>query len=459
MSESPMIRSETRRSFDFLQDTRIRTLLIEVGEDPSYADLFSENSGGVPRRGSLVVTKPGGSVMQFQSATGTPKGKFALDAEGRRTILKALVTKIVAHVIGTRRVVMILDDAQWLDVASVDIVLAVVERCKNLCIVAFSRPLGNEHKIKSIPFDQKFTLAGLRYCEVEKCLLERLHGVKITPKLVQSVLEHSGGNLLQVDTLVTFLMDETEEHALDDEAIQNILSTRIETLIMTQFDRLDPFLQTVFKFSSILGHYFSISDLLLLLADPALTPSLLTKAIHAGDRFQFMIIEPSEIHFRHITIAKVIYESIPMADRQRLHEMVGEYYEGLAGEEGDERKMWMGVMCFHFWRSGNVEKKVARYVELGFTYFLDALPFETTTIFKELLQFLDDNDADVGKGRELIEVAMKADIIARLAWSSVNFVPHADTRRYAVRALEMSGVEWPKDLASVKTGILEAVKR
>ncbi|KAI8843115.1 hypothetical protein BC829DRAFT_420097 [Chytridium lagenaria] len=75
-------------------------------------------------------------TLAMTSAIGEAMGMFSrlknLDADGKKAVFKALAAKLIVHVLGTRNVVLLLDDAQWIDPASIEIISCVVEMCKNV---------------------------------------------------------------------------------------------------------------------------------------------------------------------------------------------------------------------------------------------------------------------------------------------------------------------------------------
>ncbi|KAJ3216619.1 hypothetical protein HDU67_009226 [Dinochytrium kinnereticum] len=413
MSENDWQQSQNLRrksACDRFQESRVQEVLVELGEDPSYATLFNEIVGSKKTR-----------KLSEEEAGPVHAKRYQTEAEERRNLLKSLVVKVIAHLLAKYRILMLIDDAQWVDPISLDILCAVTD------------------------------------------LID-----------YQAVFHNTGGNLLQVDTLIAYLADEMEDKYLDDCSLESIVTSRIETLILAQFDRLDDFIQTVFKYASILGHYFSMEDLLFLLNNPSLTPALLEDDIVAGDRFGFMSIEKinngltpySNIHFRHITIARSIYESIPMVDRQMLHSSIAEYYESFIDDDRDEKKGFVPLMCFHFWRSANVEKKIGKNLELGLSYFDDALYPEATSLLSDIIQFMSENEA--GMETKYIRATtsctqlpreVKADALAKLSWSSVNILPFSKSRAYAIQALELSGMIWPRTPKEVKKATLLYLKR
>ncbi|KAI8843111.1 hypothetical protein BC829DRAFT_296300 [Chytridium lagenaria] len=178
-----------RRSTDVCQNAKLRNLLMDIGEDPAYVDLLNELLFGV-RKNAGVASQAQAQYLTVGSTAGgvgvRPSKIQLLDAEGKRMVMKSVVTRMMAHVLGTKKVALILDDAQWIDPTSIDVICGVIETCKNLFLVSFSRPLMDDNRIKGMAYDQKYMLTGLRYIEIEKCLVERLRlGVKITPKLVK----------------------------------------------------------------------------------------------------------------------------------------------------------------------------------------------------------------------------------------------------------------------------------
>ncbi|KAJ3106467.1 hypothetical protein HDU97_006253 [Phlyctochytrium planicorne] len=461
-----------RKSGDFNEDSRLRKLLIEVGEDPSYYSLFND-----------IICMKRATNGQGGNSWADDDKVINLDSEGRRTVLRDIVTKVVCHLIKKFPMAIVVDDAQWVDPVSLDIICNIAETSENVFLLIFSRPLKEEaaFRISNIDFEEKLELKGLQASEIEEYLRLYLTNVKITRKLVESLHSQTGGNLLQVDTLVKFLAEETENHPQTTESILEIVSTKIETLLMVQFDRLDPFLQTVYKLgktrkiirkaynliASILGQYFIVDDLLYLLDDPNQSEATLCDLIIKEDRFGFMVVEKGghglhswfKVHFRHAIIVSSIYESMSVMDRERLHTRVAEFYEVLVEKDISEKK--------------NADKIVSKNFELGMSLFNDSLYIECTKVLSDLFSYIcaQETSPDLGVDNvkkkqylssspvNLIANADRSELLAKLSWSSASLLPLPVVRQYAIESLELSGIRWPKSPSELQKSILGMIWR
>ncbi|KAJ3208161.1 hypothetical protein HDU67_006965 [Dinochytrium kinnereticum] len=426
-------------------DGAIRTLLKECGEDPFYASIVSEV---ILRRGAV---KDGASTFRERR----------LEPEAKNSIVKALIVKMIAMMISRNSMVLLLDDAQWIDTASLEVIASVTELCPK--------------------FDENVKLKGLQHDEILNYFIS-YSGIKfVNSELIKAILEKTSGNLLQVDTVVKYLTENTSmiekaktQSELDDwKSLDSLLSTKIETVIMAQFDRLDPFLQVILKLASILGQYFFLPDIVFLLNDETVESDAVEMAIRRGDEFEFVQIEESSetnsfnFFFRHISIRNAIYESIALTERQRLHLIVAERYEQCVGESLDKTMAAMPLMCYHYWRSGDVKKMVLTNIDLGCILVDDRHYREGRNILYQVFDFLDTYEAEDVEpfGARSIHPPISsfltperlASALSKAAWSGTNVTDYSISQACAIKSLNLSGIAWPETEREAKSAVLKAL--
>ncbi|KAJ3113085.1 hypothetical protein HDU96_003793 [Phlyctochytrium bullatum] len=406
--------------------------------------------------------------------------------DAQRLIIIAVAIKMICFVLERKKIVVLLDDFQWIDSASLEAIDASIELSKEMFCIAFSRPLV-DFKLKelkdAIHFDERFMLKGLSKDEIRHFMLEALEISSIEESIISTIHERTQGSLLQVDTLVSYFKDNPEyfqENLSNSERLEGVLSKSLEAVIITQFDeyvsipfneltskyRLDSFFQMVLRRASIIGHYIEMKHLLFLMnlsgEVNTTAESSIRNAIKNGDKFGFLVIDDAaevnfeHVSFRHIKIRNAIYESLPVAVRQQLHFKLAEYYE--SGSKETEKNFFLPLVCYHYWRSGNVEKLVLKNIEFGLSLSSGGLRIEAASVLDEVFKFMDDQ-CETAEIEKFLPRELQAIALSELTYSSSLVLPMDVTREYGIRTVEMLAGPWPKTKKEMKRALIRNLFR
>ncbi|KAJ3102191.1 hypothetical protein HDU96_009719 [Phlyctochytrium bullatum] len=382
--------------------------------------------------------------------------------DAQRLIIASVAVKMICRILEEKKIVVLLDDFQWLDIVSLEVISSITAASKEILCLVFSRPLTDPKVAEAVRFDEKYLLKGLSIDEIRNFITKTLGLGDVKLSVVEAIQAKTQGSLLQVDTLVSYLRDNPADLEKDlPTIIENVLSKTVEAVIITQFDRLDPFFQAILRCASIIGHYVELTHLLLLLEETDgagdASPAAVRKAVLECDKFKFLVIEDStaanfeKISFRHITIRNAIYESQPVSTRQRNHLILAEYYEISVKQE--EKKFYLPLMCYHYWRSGRTEKLILKNIEFGLTLAEDGLRFEATQVLTGLFTFID-NECDRDEVRKFLPIELECRALSKLTYCSTLMAPFDVTRSYGLRTVEtLLGKPWPRNKKELKMGI------
>ncbi|KAJ3116112.1 hypothetical protein HDU96_010406 [Phlyctochytrium bullatum] len=369
--------------------------------------------------------------------------------DSQRLIIIAVSGNMLRHILGTKRVVVFLDDFQWIDPASLEVIQSVTRLSSEIMFLAFSRPLTDPKFADALNPNSRRMLKGLSKDDIRSFMLKRLGTDSIQTQLIDTIFEKTQGSLLQVDTLVAYMKDnpeilEVKQGGDRSNLIEFILSKSLEAVIITQLDKLDSFFQDILRSASIIGHYIQLTHLLFLLSasyDSAeVTAEMVQATVKENDKFGFMVLETNadgsveNLSFRHIVIRNAIYESQAVATRQRQHLLLAEFYE--TGVKEEEKKHYLPLSCYHYWRCGVVEKMVLKKIELGLSLADDGLRAECVAVLMDVFNYIDEQ-CDRREVASFLPPEIEAKALSRLAFHSFFKIPLASTRTYAIRAVEI----------------------
>ena len=226
--------------------------------------------------------------------------------------------------------VMVVDDAQWLDDASA----VLLERVFSLC---GSRPwLGIAARRQDMSgfsphADLTLPLGPLDDTTARELIDTVTAAAPLRPQERDQIVGRAAGNPLFLEELL--------RHARTSGF--DALPETLDAVATREIDALPPAARRVVRYASVLGRVF----------DPALLSELL--GVETIDREMLQSLRtylvPSEerLQFRHALLQEAAYESLPFRTRVELHRRAGEAIVALnAGDEADD-----ALLSLHFFRA------------------------------------------------------------------------------------------------------------
>jgi class 3 adenylate cyclase/tetratricopeptide (TPR) repeat protein len=253
--------------------------------------------------------------------------------ERRAAILVALLEAIHG-----RELIFAIDDAQWADEASSELLRALERACVDrwpMIIVRRDQSGGFEPQTA-----RTLHLAPLDADAMRALIDIATEAAPLRSHDVAEVIRRAGGNPLFA---MEILRAVREVGSLD------AVPETLEAAIASQIDALDPAARTVLRFATVLGRSFSRTMLEALLAAEGRADTLA-----AIDRLgEFLEAEgESRFRFRNGLLRDTIYEGLSFRLRTRLHRTAGETMEKLAhgpATNADE-------LALHFSRADDLER-------------------------------------------------------------------------------------------------------
>jgi class 3 adenylate cyclase/tetratricopeptide (TPR) repeat protein len=214
----------------------------------------------------------------------------------------------------------------------------------------------------------------------------------VSPELSELVLSRAGGNPLFVEELIRSLVENGSIHLQDDNYILGVKASEIpvpvsiQGVIAARIDRVEENAKRIMQSASVIGREFAFRILQ--------TISDVTKDLNAHlidlQRLEFIyeknLFPELEYIFKHALTQEVVYNSILVKRRKKIHGNIAEAIESLYVDRLPE---FYEALAYHHGRSDNGEKAVDylyRAVQRAFS--LNALD-QAKTYFDEAMRFLD----------------------------------------------------------------------
>ena len=268
--------------------------------------------------------------------------------------------------------ILILEDFQWADQASVEFTNYLVDRLSNLPIMvlaigrtfedpAFTAYLQrNTSGSPSRIFDM--SLHALKTEQTRQLVVHLADSAHLPHEFVDQIVTRSGGTPLFAEEMLRMLRDSGAMVKMDGKwKIQKNVpltfmgnSDTLEGLILTRFDNLDPVSRTVLKTASVIGRTFTLE--LIVECLPSLPEDSINNAIEELFTKGFIFKDTThgkEYVFRNLVISETIYSTQLKKDRREIHGMVGHAIEKLFAESLDEQ---VDLLARHYFWSGFKDK-------------------------------------------------------------------------------------------------------
>ena len=318
----------------------------------------------------------------------------SLDAHLRHESLVSLLISLLYAWTADRPLVIVLEDAQWLDSLSWDLALQVLRGLSIARVPLFMtiaiRPLTEDdipaeaHALASMEMTERIVLDPLTAAETLALAAARLGLAGELPPPVAALIEkRASGNPFFAEELVHTLRDnnlitiETEagrtvcrvNQALD-QAAQTLPDT-IEGIVLSRIDRLPPETQLTLKVAAVIGRTFAYLTLRDTLGGHMeITNRLLQGYLDNLAQLNLAPVEAPEPEmtyiFKHIITQEVAYESLLFAQRRQLHTAVARWFEQEFGRDSElpttgqlETPLapYYPLLVYHWNRAENDEKE------------------------------------------------------------------------------------------------------
>jgi tetratricopeptide (TPR) repeat protein len=388
-----------------------------------------------------------GPVLQFRV---DEEGELlsTMSSHGRADATRQLLVELVGNLTQEAPLLLILEDAQWLDAASCQLAVAVLEALEHVLVVAVTRPIPepaprNEQALLSHPAAQYLRLGPLTRAETSILICNRLEIDALPAPILELLWAKAEGHPLFSEQLATGMLDQGliqvrgAECLLREASLDNLtLPSTVQGVITERLDRLSSGEQLTLKSASVLGRAFSLEWLKavhplepgeqsLLMELQAITRTgLLRSAGAEGHSFEFV----------DAITRDVAYGLLPFAQRRKLHARAAVWLEALFLKEG---KVDPAQLAHHFEQAGEGQK-ACEYLGLSGERALEGSMFQAASAALERALELAQADTSLASGA----LRGRWERLLGRAWYGLGRMQ--DARKHLQRALALQGFPLPR---------------
>ena len=279
-------------------------------------------------------------VPEVKKLVGTLEPPVPLDPDGARFRVFDAVGRFLTKLSAATPVVVVLDDLQWSDPASLELLAFLageLDRARVVILATYrsvdptiSETLnGTLAQLSRQPGMRRVRLEGLDAPGLEAYLAAA--GVEVGADVVSTLQDRTRGNPFfvgEVTRMFPLVRDPSDARAMG-----RAIPSNVKDLIRRRVGRLPMETSQALTVSSVLGHDFELALLATMLdLDPASLLERLEPAIQAG----VLIESPAGIgRFRcsHGLVHEVLYDDMGVAQRARMHRRAAEALERRYGSD------------------------------------------------------------------------------------------------------------------------------
>ena len=280
-----------------------------------------------------VLAIPFGLDLPASSESGLLEERFLPER------VAELVAEFMSVVLGSRLAMLLVEDAQYADEASIDLLsrlelIAQREGGRSWILLVTQNESTSVVTPEGGDADQVPRLALCllplplqRACELIDLVTE---DKPLSPHVVDEVARRSSGNL--------FFLFELLEHARETRSLEG-LPDSVEALIAADIDRLAPHDRDVLRYASVFGTSF----------DPDLLAAAVESELSIDERIWSRFGDLVErdpggaLRFRNVLVRDTAYEGLPYRRRRQLHAWVAEAIEARADFGLDDQAATLAV--------------------------------------------------------------------------------------------------------------------
>lgn len=296
------------------------------------------------------------------------------DAKKKETFYET--TKYVEEIANEDPLVVFLDDLQWVDKASLDILAYMIQKLENIPIffIGTFRPEDVSkdhhltefmHRLKRSNGFEKISLVPLSIENTEEIIKSILGSENVPSSFIEIVHGKTEGNPLFIKETITQMQDEglidVDRNIYPEKGDEISVSEMVHNVIERRINRLDDETVKVIEIGSVIGDSIPF-DLLSQTLD--IDEIDLLDHIDILTANQLLDEDPSDeiLYFSHDLIQSTVYQRIKRLKRKLLHKRVAENIEKIYGDEINE---WFSDLGRHYERAGESKEAVDYYVKSG----------------------------------------------------------------------------------------------
>ena len=312
----------------------------------------------------------------------------------------------------SKPVLFIVEDLQWADPSTLDLLTILIADCSELNILSVFtfRP---EFKT-TWNINTKLELNHLGRAKTQEMVENLIHGELNNAAMLKQVVDKSDGIPLYIEEITKTLLDFASTNK--EKTMSTVIPITLNDHLMARLDNLGE-AKDVAQFAAILGREF----------DQNLLKSLTTTNLSSLNKSLKKLIEdgiiihykPGHYIFKHALIQGAAYESIPRSKRNEYHHKTAEVIENKFAFIKDNHPE---LLAHHYEKAGDINEAVSYLSTAGELAISKYATLEAIAYLEKGLSLL--NSLKASKDKDLLEISLCKHLQYALVLSGVNDVQY-----------------------------------
>jgi predicted ATPase/DNA-binding winged helix-turn-helix (wHTH) protein len=396
---------------------------------------LSRESGGERVIATLIKFAPTWLAQMPELLTHEERARLQSETQGvtQQRMLREM-TQALGSLAEAEPLVLLLEDLQWSDVSTIELVSAIARRSEaaRLLIIGTYRPveiLARDHPLRTVKqelqlhhYCEELRLRLLSTAEVQDYLARRLttDAPRQFPTLAPVIHARTDGNPLFMVNMVDYLLLDTglrlnSREVSEAELAEQLRMHRLESLssirhmIECNLERLRPEEQAVLEGASVAGAEFSAALVAAALERPQNEVEACCARLSRQEQFVTALgpitwpdgTVATGFRFHHALYQEVLYGRLSATERARFHQLIATRQEAAYGERAPE----VATELANHYRRANLKLKAIQYFQLaGQRAISRAAVIEARGHFAEAIKLLHELPEGIARDRRELDL-------------------------------------------------------
>ncbi|MBN1485366.1 MAG: tetratricopeptide repeat protein, partial [Chloroflexia bacterium] len=295
----------------------------------------------------------------------------SFDANLRKESLFALVVDLLQARAARAPLLLVLEDAHWLDELSRELVRHVAQQIvdRPILFLTVYRPpeIQGQEPLWSAPPAHltELRLGPFSPDETSVMLRLKLADRELPAALLEQLELRAQGNPFFIDEFINLILEQGLD--LDDPAAlaQLRVPDSLQALIISRLDRLGETEKMTIRVASVIGQLFRAGWLLAIYPE-AIRERLLPHDLKRLSALELLLPDKPDPEltylFKHAITHEVVYGTLSFSNRRMLHERVAAHIEK---SYADDLGAWYGILAYHYKRADRPRQEFAWVLRAG----------------------------------------------------------------------------------------------
>lgn len=266
-------------------------------------------------------------------------------------------------------VVVVLENLQWMDSTSEEFMAYIVESIASFPVfLVLTYRVGYTHPFGSRSYLRQISLSRFSEIESNEIIQALIPKHRLPHDFFQLILDKAEGNPLYLEEILKSLMerniiiDDSNGYRLAKDIKEIEIPETIQEIVLARIDRLKEPSKRTIQAAAVIGRAFTLK----LLARQADLERQLKRYMKELKKLELVreksLFPEIEYMFKHAVTKDVIYSSLLLKHRKKLHRNIAESIESLYGDNTDD---YLEMLAFHYLHSDVMDKSITYLVKAG----------------------------------------------------------------------------------------------